>query len=225
MPIAIHLRTDIENCLYRDAIIGSIASGLGNKVLLCSGFFQENFQGSAYQATAEPGLIAGLRNHNVQIETFGIHNYSWLPSYKMFCGHLRAGGVNVTAWIQKGFQWHAKVFILKKDDVPVFGIVGSSNITANAFGVRNDPPELTDSPNPPKRFNYETDVFLWEESNNTVNKVVSNILFPQDRATENDLSIRARYFADDNNGLSITERLSQLENEVRSAGPHQELEL
>lgn len=223
MPIAIHLRNGIEHCLYRDAIVGSISGGLGNEALLCSGFFQENFKGSTYQATTEPGFIAGLINQKVKIETFGVHNAHWLPSYKNFCKNLKTNGVSVKAWIQKGFQWHAKVFILKENGIPVFGIVGSSNITANAFGVRNTPVQPTDSPNPPNRFNYETDVFLWDDSNSKVNTALSAILFPPQQSADRNRSILARYFVEDNGGQTITQRLTQLEEQVRSAGANEEL--
>lgn len=225
MPIVIHLRTEIESCLYRDAIIGSLTSGLGDAAILCSGFFQENYKSSSYQATAEPGLIAGLTKYKIRLETFGVHNRHWLPSYKKFYANLKAGGVSIKAWVQKGFQWHAKVFILKHGDIPLFGIIGSSNITANAFGVKNSPIKSYNSPNPPRQFNYESDVFIWEGTNRKLDTAVSAILFPKEPQHQTSRSIRARYFTDDNGGMTITQRLIELEDQVRNAGTNEELVL
>lgn len=215
MPVAVHLRNEIESCVYRDAIIQAINSGLGDEAIMCSGFFQENFKGSAYQASAEIGLISGLVKHNVALETFGVHNSPWIPSYKQFCSNMRSSGVSLSAWVQKGYQWHAKVFILKKSGSPIFGIIGSSNVTANAFGVRNKPAKTNDSPNPPNKFNYEADVYLWESANHAIGSVIAPLM-PVER---NSLSgLRARYYESDNGGLTVTQRLRQLEAQVRGAG-------
>ncbi len=215
MPIAIHLRTEIESCIYRDAIIAAINSGLGDSALICSGFFQENFKNSAYQASQEVGLIQGLTKYGVTLETFGIHNGHWMPSYRNFCSNLRKNGVQLIAWKQKKFQWHAKIFLLKRKDTPIFGIIGSSNITANAFGVRNSPALSTDSPNPPSKFNFESDVYLWEKKNKQLTAALSPVLLAERRFS---MSFLTRYYNNDNSGFSITNRLAELELQIRDAG-------
>lgn len=56
--------------------------------------------------------------------------------------------------------WHAKVFLAKQGNRPLVGIIGSSNITRRAFG------EL-------KKFNYECDVVMWDESVPEVDAAIS----------------------------------------------------
>lgn len=215
MPIAIILRADKSLSVYRDAIIKSIDSGAGNYGLLCSGFFQENFKGSLYQASAEPGLIAALVKNKVQLDTIGIHNGSWKPSYIQFCNNMTAGGVTLIPYVMSKYHWHAKVFILKKKHLPVFGIIGSSNITANAFGVANIPALASDSPNPPTNFNFECDVFFWDNKNLDISKMMKGFL-AQDSVRRQ--VILARYNRRDNLGRSIQSRLSEIEDQIISAG-------
>jgi hypothetical protein len=57
MPIAIVLRKKPHVNAFRDLIVDVLGSGSTDEALLCSGFFQENFKGSAYQASAEKGLL------------------------------------------------------------------------------------------------------------------------------------------------------------------------
>lgn len=56
MPIAIILRTSGSINVFRDAIIDALKSNHIDDALLCSGSFQENFKGSAYQASTEKQL-------------------------------------------------------------------------------------------------------------------------------------------------------------------------
>ena len=104
----------------------------------------------------------------------------------------------------------------KKSDKPVFGIVGSSNLTANAFGVSNKlPNQLTDSPNPPRKFNYECDVLMWDEKNTQISNVIAE--FTNNPELNNQIIV-TRYAPEDNHGLTINERLEELEKQIRDAG-------
>lgn len=117
MRIAIILRDSKNACFFRDALIGSIASGAGDNALLCSGFFQENFKAitrPTYQASQEQGFIPSLLKTNTKLELIGIHNNIWRPSYAKFCQSISKRGVLLDAYLMRGFNWHAKIFILKK---------------------------------------------------------------------------------------------------------------
>lgn len=196
----IFLRKRAVTNYFRDLIIGSIECGAGNQALLCSGFFQEFFQTSSYQASSENKFSDILLNNNIELTTVGIHNYVWLPSYKNFRDSLVNKGVNILAKYSSKFHWHAKIFILKKDSAPIFGIIGSSNLTRNAFSVSSP-------------FNYEADVVLWSENNSPINNMMSryNSLlneFPEE-------IIIADYNSEKNNNQTIEYRLSSLENDIK----------
>lgn len=211
MPIAIVLRTTKTRSLYRDAIISTLSTGAGNYALICSGFFQENFKGSLYQASLEPGLAEALVVNAVQLDTIGIHNSTWSPSYINFCKNLSAAGVTLVPYLISGFQWHAKVFLLKHFQNPIFGIVGSSNLTANAFGVSNSPALPTDSPSPPAKFNFECDVYFWSTENALISAAMTRLI-EQDEVRPQ--VILTQYDAQENLGRSIEERLSEVEQQI-----------
>jgi hypothetical protein len=215
MPIAIVLRTTKTRSLYRDAIIKTLGSGAGNYALICSGFYQENFKGSLYQASKEPGLAAALTGNSVQLDTVGVHNSTWSASYKSFCNNLIGAGVTLVPYLMSGFHWHAKVFLLKSFGTPVFGIVGSSNITANAFGVSNTPPLLTDSPAPPANFNFECDVYFWNAANIPVSTAMT-ALFDQDGVRQQ--VILTQYEPQENLGRSVEVRLLEIEQQIWNVG-------
>ena len=59
--------------------------------------------------------------------------------------------------------WHAKVFLAKQGNVPLVGIIGSSNITRRAFGLAKD-------------FNYECDVVFWDESVPEIDKAIATAI-------------------------------------------------
>jgi hypothetical protein len=215
MPVAIVLRTAKTQSLFRDAIINTIASGAGNYALICSGFFQENFKGSLYQASQEPGLNTALIGNAVQLDTLGIHNSTWNPSYRNFCKNLALAGVLIVPYLMTGFHWHAKVFLLKNFQSHVFGIVGSSNLTANAFGVSNIPALPTDSPNPPANFNFECDTYFWDDANIPISAAMTSLL-QQDEIREQ--VILTQYSEQENLGRSIETRLSEIEQQIWSSG-------
>jgi phosphatidylserine/phosphatidylglycerophosphate/cardiolipin synthase-like enzyme len=199
MGLLIFLRKRATTNYFRDLVIDSIDTGAGNNVLLCSGFFQELFNHSLYQATLEKNFTNVLLNKNIDITTVGIHNNVWMHSYKNFRDNLQNSGVNIQAKYISSYRWHAKIFILKDKDEPVLGIVGSSNITRNAFSVSVP-------------HNYEADVVMWKDSNAIINDFMKKYIdmlkeFP-------DEIIVADYDPQKNNGLSIEERLKNLENDI-----------
>lgn len=156
MGLMIFLRKRAQINWFRDIVIDSINSGAGNRVILCSGFFQE---GGKYHASIERNLAEVLHNRSIEITTIGIHNHNWLQKYKNFRNSLLYAGVNITAKYTSNLKWHAKIFNLKNNTNPILGIIGSSNITRPAF-----------SDNVP--FNYEADIVLWSKENRTIDRMI-----------------------------------------------------
>lgn len=200
MPIAIILRTSSSINVFRDAIVDALGSNQFDEALLCSGFFQENFRGSVYQASAEKQLARVCAKSGVKLTTVGIHNSMWKPSYQNFKANMMAAGANITCMYKPGMRWHAKVFIASSFGKPHFGIVGSSNITRNAFS--------TGTP-----YNNECDVFMWTRSPSILGIVdrISDILGEQ-------IIVRAPYLRRYNQGLTLPQQLSRIRDEVLGQG-------
>jgi len=165
-----------------------------DELILCSGFFQEDRWG--YFASLENDFSSTLHNNNVKVTTYGIHNSQWTTSYINFVNNLRSAGVNVNAKRKASMRWHAKILIYKYKGAPIVGIIGSSNITRPAFAIT-----------PP--FNYESDVLLYIPA---VEQQVETLL----KEANNEDVINAQYDVEENHGLSIEERLRNLEKDITS---------
>lgn len=196
MPISIVLRTSGTENIFRDALVGTLGCNGIDEALLCSGFFQENFKGSIYQASAEKNLGVVCATNNVKLTTVGVHNHTWINSYRQFKQSMLGHGVNVVCYYKRRMHWHAKVFIASSKGVPVLGIVGSSNITRNAFSTGAD-------------FNSECDVFLWKRGS-----AVAQLAESVSERLQGQIIVRAPYLKRYNGGLSLPERLTQIRNEV-----------
>lgn len=204
MSIAIILRKNPAHNWFRDIILAALQFPAGDNILICSGFFQELFNNNSYRISLEGNIANILSRNNVSVTTVGIHNPSWLQSYRNFRDSLLNTGVSVTSLVTNYLHWHAKVLILKLGNNPILGIVGSSNMTRNAFS--------TSLP-----FNYEADVFLWEDSNAKINPIMEEQLAQIEDPNE---LIRAPYNTAMNHGLTIPMRLINLEKEVLSTPLH-----
>lgn len=196
MSIAIVLRTDGKRNVFRDTIISTLQSGHIDDALLCSGFFQDNFKGSAYKASSEEALSNVCVSSGVTLTTIGIHNSTWKPAYVNFRDNMKAAGANVRCLYKSGMRWHAKVFIGRKNGVPNIGIVGSSNMTRNAFSTGS-------------KFNNECDVFMWDRKSQ-ISAVAAEMA---DRLGEQ-IVVRAPYVPRMNGGRSLPEMLAAIYSEV-----------
>ncbi len=127
MGIKIFLRkTSSQNCFRK--LVTELPNIVDlNKLILCSGFFQEDIGG--YLASTENNFCNMLNNNNVEVTTYGVYNNTWLNRYKNFITGLVSAGVKVKAMYKSGTKWHAKILIYKYDDHPVIDIIGRSNIT------------------------------------------------------------------------------------------------
>lgn len=196
MPIAIVLRTSGTENIFRDTLVGALGSKNADEALLCSGFFQENFKGSVYQASAEKKLGRACAKSKVKLTSVGIHNNTWLPSYRNFRDNMLSHGADITCYYRSRMHWHAKVFIASSNCTPSLGIIGSSNLTRNAFSIGND-------------FNNECDVFLW-----TRNGPFAGIAEATAERLNEQIVVRAPYIKRQNGGRSLPDLLDQIRSKV-----------
>ena len=201
MGLAIFFRKRLAVNKFRELLIKSLDSGLGNEAIICSGFFQECFGKSKYQVSLEYDFQTVLLGNNIKLKTIGIHNNFWIASYKNFRDNLKSNGVNINAKLSKNLRWHAKVYILLKDKLPIFAIVGSSNMTRNAFSITSP-------------FNFETDVVLWLDEFPKFKKLMEKEI--QDLAQNQSEVIIAKYNKKDNYGLSLEQKLKQLIDDIEN---------
>ncbi len=197
MSLLIILRKKRYPNYFQKFLLGAIDSNIADNAILCSGFFQEN----SFSASFSSGLARSLLNNKIAITTIGVYNPIWKPQYIRFRDNLIACGVSVNAKLTASYKWHAKIFILKKGNNPIFGIIGSSNMTSRAFGIC-------------KQFNFEADVVLWDDNySELVNLTSKSSEFLLDEDNSNDI-IYADYDVEKNNQISIIARLQQLEREL-----------
>jgi hypothetical protein len=196
MTIAIVLRTDTSKNVFRDVIISALASGHIDRAVLCSGFFQDNFKESAYRVSDERSFASVCAASSVSLVTVGIHNATWRPAYLHFRNNMKAAGANVQCFYKRGMRWHAKVFIGSKGGVPNIGIVGSSNMTRNAFSVG------------PKS-NNECDVFMWDRKS-----PIAHLAAELADGISGQIVIRAPYIPRLNDGLDLPKMLNRIQQEV-----------
>ncbi len=112
----IFLRTIANENLFRDMIVDSIDLRVSDEAYLCSGFFQENLRPNTYTASTEKDLSNKSRDSGIKLTTIGIYNNLWKPSYINFVRSMKNNHVKIDAYVLRGFRWHAKVFILRKNN-------------------------------------------------------------------------------------------------------------
>lgn len=150
--VAIFLRKTGSINKFRAAILGTLRVDIVDNALLCSGFFQDD---AKYSAGADFDLISHRKCSPLKITTLGLYSYSWKAQYAKFFSQLQAQNnclcFSAAQMRIPSMGWHAKVFLAKQGNLPVVGVIGSSNITRRAFGLDKD-------------FNYECDVVFWDET-------------------------------------------------------------
>lgn len=162
--VAIFLRKSGSTNKFRAAILGTLRTDLVDNALLCSGFFQEN---ARYSAGADFDLISHRTGTPLKVTTLGLYSYSWKAQYATFFTQLQTQNKALCfSAIQMripSMGWHAKVFLAKGGNVPLVGIIGSSNITRRAFGLDKD-------------FNHECDVVFWDESKPEIDRAITTAI-------------------------------------------------
>lgn len=198
--VAIFLRKTGPVNKFRAAILGALRTDLVDNALLCSGFFQDD---AKYSAGMDFDLISHRKHNPLKVTTLGLYSYTWKAQYATFFTQLQAQNKCPTfSAVQMripSMGWHAKVFLAKQGNVPLVGIIGSSNITRRAFGLDKD-------------FNYECDVVFWDESVPDIDSSMSAAIGDIDDISD---VIVTNY--DDNhpaNRQPLKDRLMSLEAEI-----------
>lgn len=208
MRLIILLRKDPNVNQFRDILIDSLASGEGDECYLGSGFFQEattvGIGARHYRASQEISsnhnvFCCSLNGNNIKITTIGVHNPQWVRRYANFCQSLTRCGINLTPYLLRR-SWHAKTFVLLKDNRPILGIIGSSNITRPAFSSGGT-------------FNFEADVVMWDDSIRGIDRLISTTI----ESNENPFGLVVTdYDPDKNRGVTIDDRLKGIVSEIQN---------
>ena len=158
--IAVIVSTISAVNLFRSAVLQAFAAPHHSNFLICSGFFHERNpqKGPFYASRAFIGARTTFPVGS-SITIVGAYNPS-CTEYADFANALRSNLKNnhglplrvrqryaIRKWQNR---WHAKVFIAAEKRIPRFAVVGSSNLTRNAFGTGP--------------VNNETDVIIWDDS-------------------------------------------------------------
>lgn len=169
--IAISLRTKVNFSYFKNNLLGILSCPHFNKVVICSGYFQENLYG--YSISSDDLLSTILANSNYPNIEYIIIGGQFYNSYKLgksdwhiafddFLRTLSHNGINFTAFIEKRKKWHAKISLGLENDIPKVAIIGSSNITRPAysdsyttFNVECDTTLLVNEKKIIKHFNLE----------------------------------------------------------------------
>jgi hypothetical protein len=188
-------RKELKVNIFRDLIIATLSSKLGDEAVIGSGFFQEEYRTqNSYRLSREYNFLNAMKG--VTVTTVGVYSSMWRNSYLKFVEVMRNNGIKTDARYVSGNKWHAKIYLLLKNKTPEFGIIGSSNMTRSAFGIQGS-------------FNYECDVALWD------NSAFTTLVEETTKKIEDKQSfINAEYDAERNGGLSVSQRLAHLRDEV-----------
>ena len=170
MGMTVTLRESADPCYFKEYMFKLLdIFPQIDEVLICSGYYQEekpytddqgNRQISSYKAT----LDIDSQHNNMQrrfpmlqrITTVGIKDdfdSDWGISYRNFVSDLRQcmAPARVKAYYDNDKKWHAKEMIMLAEGRAIAGIVGSSNITQPAYGLKFN-----------GDYNIEADTFIYD---------------------------------------------------------------
>ena len=158
------IRNSKRRSLFKDIIQDVIHSKLGDTCYITSGFFSESPQKSGYLVSSDPSYnnLSFVTNPDKNLSfvlrgSFNkTHNNNLLNFYKALVKAQYRVSLFSTA-----IKRHEKVFIYEKNGIPLIEIIGSSNLTKNAYGTQNT-------------FNYEADLVIINDEN--IGKIVNNII-------------------------------------------------
>lgn len=152
MPIRIALRQGADNSPFRRMLDSLIQAPLGDSIMLCSGYVQEDPLGSFRILDDLLPMIKASTSLPRIVTVAGKLSGNWSDSYRHFVDRLRAAGMQIDAFYAPRRNWHAKIALRIDQNDPVAGIVGSSNLTRPAFDA------------PYHGWNFEADVLIWKPS-------------------------------------------------------------
>lgn len=196
--ITISLRTDASISYFRRNLLKILDYPNFTKVIISSGYFQENLfhynilndgilssiLGNPNSANIEYTIIAGKFNRTSD---------PWRNSFDTFLRNLRHNGVNFRAYIEKRGKWHAKIAIGIEINKPKVVLLGSSNLTRPAFCEPN------------VNFNVEADILLLVNEQELINSF--NI---QENSSQHPLSEIIANLSNEYNQANIEERIQAI---------------
>ena len=203
MAVKIILRTQQTINLFRDIIINTACSRYGDEIVLCSGFFQERRgRRTSYFASQEQNFVRRFAATGKSMITIGVHSYPWITDYRKFVNAFWSRSVNIRAYLKRGGHWHAKIYLLTKNNQPIFAVIGSSNYTRNAFSDSTP-------------FNIESDVII--SNHRGLNRIITQVIEKTSEKSNHKINqniINVQYSSEQNEGIRIKDRLSYLNKEV-----------
>ena len=153
--IAIALRTDENISYFRRNLISILSYQSFTQVIICSGYFQENYDGGTYQILNNGILSTILANPNyANIEyiivggKFSSPTDKWKISFNKFLSGLKSNRIKFKAFVDPNGKWHAKIAVGIENKIPKTVLIGSSNMSRPAFDE------------PYRFFNIEADILL-----------------------------------------------------------------
>jgi hypothetical protein len=151
MPVRLTLRSNKDFSPFREMLKWLIEAPVGDSMLLCSGYIWEPRWG--YRVLDDELLVSikkGCTSGKIVTVAGKLENEMWRDFYGNFVHRLRSSGVSLESYVAPEHNWHAKIAMRLKEDVPVAAIVGSSNLTGPAYRLD------------PENWNFEGDVLIWK---------------------------------------------------------------
>lgn len=216
--LALVLSTIPAKNIFRSALTSAFHSGFLDEFLICSGFFHErdNTKGPFYASNA---FHTTQLPNAAKVTVVGAYEPA-SNEFDAFCNSLKTNlrtqnGSRVPVYQRRANKqyankWHAKIFIAREHGKCIFAVIGSSNLTRNAFSAA--------------AVNNEADVVIWNQTHSSINKLVNDV-FVSDRTVANasesgpDVFVSTYDRRDPRNSHrgEMTSRLDQLWRDVMSA--------
>ena len=175
MGLWITLRMDKERSFFRQNLLQMISNQQkfdGDCLVLASGYFWEEIdpkESDKYSISLD--RLANAIKDNERIREVQVIGAMGSPTrLNAFCDNLEdeLNGREIVRREIKGKNWHAKVAMKLHSDpasgekIPVCAIIGSSNLTRPAYGIKDDIPENVSSSF--GKFNHECDVLIFSNA-------------------------------------------------------------
>lgn len=163
-------RNTASPCFFKEVLLLTLCSNIGDNFYLSSGFFGEG----SFSASNDYGLYCPYSicsnpyATNLHAKLIGCCDRKGLPQFKTFANNLKLAGYH-TFCAYRPFQ-HAKVFLYQKGSTPIVEIIGSSNMTSRAFGSSSV-------------YNHKADLIIIND--NMLGKKFSNFIEANDNSLEN----------------------------------------
>jgi len=153
MPIKIALRKDAEQSPFRRMLEMLLTSPAGDSAILCSGYIWQPNDGryNVLDDGLRQSILAGCAGGTLTTIAGKFYPDYYEVYYRNFIEDLRYHGINVVPFYAPKKNWHAKIAIRTNNHHPVAALVGSSNLTGPAYGIR-------------RNWNYEADVLIWMDA-------------------------------------------------------------